>query len=175
MQNIFSIPISILKLKEQNNSSLVNYSKSNYDSEKKELNIKDKELKQLNKIVLKECEKFASNYLINNLKLKIDRVWANVNIDKLIEVPHAHRNSFISAVYYPLAKNTQLIIQSPFTISHLAHIDPDLISSFNEYNSDSFCIPVETGMLVIFNSMLVHHVLPTNNERVSIAYDLVLK
>jgi hypothetical protein len=64
MQNIFSIPISILKLKEQNNSSLVNYSKSNYDSEKKELNIKDKELKQLNKIVLKECEKFASNYLI---------------------------------------------------------------------------------------------------------------
>jgi hypothetical protein len=56
MQNIFSIPISILKLKEQNNSSLVNYSKSNYDSEKKELNIKDKELKQLNKIVLKNVK-----------------------------------------------------------------------------------------------------------------------
>ena len=47
--------------------------------------------------------------------------------------------------------------------------------NFNEYNSENFSIPIKTGMLIIFNSMLVHYINYTDKERISIAFDINLK
>jgi len=51
----------------------------------------------------------------------------------------------------------------------------NFIKKYNEYNSDNFFIPIKSGMLVIFNSMLIHYAKFCKKERISIAYDLNLK
>jgi len=45
---------------------------------------------------------------------------------------------------------------------------------YNEYNSTFWEFDVKTGYLLIFNSMLPHAALPSNQERVSIVYDIVV-
>jgi len=192
MQNIFSIPIEILQLNGINNDSLVVYAKEKYNSNYKHLNkiVKynsnyeylkcspyDIQLQELNSVVISYAEKFASFYIGNNdkSKIKIEKIWVNANTDLSILRPHAHRESFLSAVYYPKAEDAELAIISPFTHTHLVHINPELIKNYNEYNSDNFFIPVKTGMLVIFNSMLIHYAKFCKKERISIAYDLTLQ
>ena len=176
MQNIFSIPITILQLNNINNNILINYAQSNYNENIKYINCKDTdfELQELNSVVLQQAKKFAFNYTNNEVNLKIKRVWSNVKVDNSIQTPHAHRDSFLSAVYYPLATDGELVIQSPFSHSHLSHLNPDLIKKYNEYSSDNFFVPAKTGMLVIFNAMLIHYVKPTTEKRISIAYDLII-
>lgn len=178
MQNIFSIPIEILQLNDFNNEILINYAKQKYNENKKykDCSPYDLELKDLNSIVIQSAERFASNYTGNpNNKITIKKVWPNIHADKSLLTAHAHRDSFLSAVYYPKVNNEELIIQSPFSHGHLSHVNPDLIEKYNEYNSDNFFIPLKTGMLVIFNAMLIHYIRPSNDERISIAFDLELE
>lgn len=178
MQDIFSVPIEILQLNNLDNDLLVNYAKKKYNSSKKYENCfsYDVELQDLKSVVLQSAEKFSTNYTGNtNNKIIIKRVWPNIHTDNSLITPHAHRDSFLSAVYYPKADNGELVIQSPFSHSHLSHVDPNTITKYNAYNSDNFFIPVKTGMLIIFNAMLIHYVKPINGERYSIAFDLELE
>jgi uncharacterized protein (TIGR02466 family) len=178
MQNIFSIPIEILQLTNIDNNLLVEYAKSRYDENCKYSNcsVYDIELQDLNKIVKSCVENFSLNYVSNEGNIvDVKKVWVNIKADRSITTPHAHRDSFLSAVYYPKAEDGELVILNPFAHSHLSHINPSNIINFNEYNSENFSIPIKTGMLIIFNSMLVHYVNYTDKERISIAYDINLK
>jgi len=113
-------------------------------------------------------------------RLKIDRVWSNINNNTNIDVPHCHRTSFFSAVYYPKATYTIgygcLNIMTPVSGSAIK-IDPDNISDWNSFNSDLHVEYPTTGKLIIFPSWLFHYVSPNtgNDERISIAFDTVVE
>ena len=59
MQNIFSVPITILQLNNINNDILIDYAKSNYNENIKYINCKDTdfELQELNSVVLQQSKK----------------------------------------------------------------------------------------------------------------------
>jgi len=103
-------------------------------------------------------------------KLKIKRCWFSIGNEGAIMVPHNHKNSFFSAVYYPCATDEALNFIHP-SPQILGCIEEEHVDKYDEYNSDTFKAPVDTGDLVVFNSMVYHFIDPTERQRVSYAFD----
>jgi len=178
-RTLFSIGVSTLKLKGMDNDPLCEYVKQNVNNKDRQVQKTDVELSCLNSIVLEQTQKILdkiiSNPNVNNLKTKIKRVWVNHNLNKDISVTHAHRDSFLSVVYYPKSEDGRIHFYVPFADSFLSHVPVHHALEYNEYNSSSWNIEVKTGSLIIFNSILPHCALPSNKERMSIVYDIVVE
>ncbi len=179
IQNIFSIGITTIKLDNIDNDLLINYAKNKFKSDVKNTNYKsdDIELKELTPSVLYWSNKVFEQILGYPKDLYIKRVWGNVNVDRTIGAPHKHRDSILSAVYYPKCEDGQLVFMNPQEhpkLLSIPHNKDRLIKKYNEYNSELYELNVFTGMLVIFNANLNHYVLSSTKERISIAMDLDL-
>jgi uncharacterized protein (TIGR02466 family) len=173
IQNIFSISIGLFELKDVNNSEMITYAnqtsnKNNY-KENKDI-LKNKIFKKLNDIVEEKMNEYFATMYSKEYEIFADEAWSNVGDDKFINVPHIHNNSFISAVYYPLSTEGEIIFLNPAIAMVSKHQD-NMINKHNEYTSSYFYYKVKTGDLLIFNSMLQHMVKCKNEERVSIAYN----
>ena len=101
--------------------------------------------------------------------LQIDRIWGNVNVDESIMVPHTHKSSLLSGVYY--LTPGKLSFLNPFHVT-LAHVNQNYIVDYNEYNSDHRFIEMQQGDMIIFNSQIYHFAALTRDERISIACDM---
>jgi len=134
------------------------------------------ELTKLNNTILEQTQiildGIISNPQVNNVTTYIKRIWGNKNVNKDISLPHAHRDSFLSAVYYPVSEDGIIHFYSPFSDAFLAQVPIGLSTEYNQYNSSYYEFPVQTGQLVIFPSMLCHYVPATEKKRMSIAYDI---
>ena len=134
------------------------------------------ELVKLNDTILEHTQiildGIIANPKIDYVTTYIKRIWGNRNVNKDISLPHAHRDSFLSVVYYPVSEDGIIHFYSPFSDAFLAQVPIALSKKFHQYNSSYYEFPVSTGQLVIFPSMLCHYVPPTANKRMSIAYDI---
>ena len=54
-------------------------------------------------------------------------------------------------------------------------IQPQHVANLDEYNRDYVSIKVNTGELLIFNSMLHHYIKPTEKQRISFATDSTIE
>lgn len=180
-ERIFSIGISQFKLKGIDNEFLcerIRYYCTNPDSRQyghRDMGTNNPILEVLNKTVLEQSSKIIDGIVANpDIKIfpTIKRVWGNHNLNSDICIPHRHRDSFLSAVYYP--KNTDGVIHfhSPWSDAINAHIPIGVSKQYHEFNSSYYEITPETGTLLLFPANLLHFVLPTPGERYSIVYDI---
>jgi uncharacterized protein (TIGR02466 family) len=107
-------------------------------------------------------------------KVKISEAWCSVNNPAGITTPHNHKESFLSAVYYPHANNEELWFLNPIP-QMLGLFNLEHVEEYNEYNSDYWTKIVNTGDLLIFNSMLQHFIRPSEKQRMSFAVNSVIE
>ena len=176
---LFEVSISRKKLTTIDNEKLQELVLQNYFTNGRFVNQNDECLDDLNIEILSECQsilnEIRSDPTESAVSLKINDVWVNYNYTDYITTPHTHKNSFLSAVYYPLSTDGQLSFHSPFTDSFLANLPAHSPAEYNTHNATSWIFPVETGDLLIFNSALLHFV-PSSGilgkKRMSISYDI---
>ena len=185
--NMFSIKVDRFKLTNIDNDMLVNYA---LDMKNKLQTISGPVIDsswQSEDIRLHESEKFKSFYSIyenklnqvyhtsynKNYKVKISLAWCSVRNHEEITKPHYHKESFLSAVYYPQAHNEELQFLNPnpqlFGLTRIEYVE-----KHDEYNSEYWHVRVDTGDLLVFNSMLYHYIKPTNKQRISFAIDSII-
>lgn len=111
----------------------------------------------------------------HNVKIYITQSWLNFTNPGQHHHPHAHPNSFLSGTFYFSANKDQ------DSISFFNPLLREMMlpqETFNDYNSERWIVPVETGDIVIFPSNLKHCVDDTVQERtltrISLAFNTFL-
>tara|TARA_B100000131_G_scaffold164690_1_gene159259 strand:- start:834 stop:1406 length:573 start_codon:yes stop_codon:yes gene_type:complete len=177
-KNLFSIGISIFQVNHLDNETLckqVEYFCTNPNNNKiytRDMGLDNPYLKELNEIVI-ERSQIILNGITNypNLKVFLQKVWGNHNLNESISTPHCHRGSFLSAIYYPQSTDGIIQFYSPFTDALLSHV-PVQTDNYHEFNSAYYDLSPKTGWLVLFPGSLMHRVPPSKEERYSIVYNI---
>lgn len=104
----------------------------------------------------------------------IDNCFINISKFDHCHKTHDHPGSFLSVVYYVKASRNQgnLVFQNPNRLLGWFQ-QPSKIKSYNYYNSLSWTVLCETGLLVIFPAWLQHEVTKnlTQEDRISIVFN----
>ena len=175
IKRMFSVGVSLFNVKGINNEQLKKHIKERFNQNNKPENFDDVILNDLKGAFLIEGENYIKEVFgtDKNVKLKVDKIWGNTHVDQSIGVPHNHRSSLISAVYY--LTDGQLSFLNPYQLL-LSHVHKDDIENFNEFNCDLQTCHMEEGTMVIFNSGLQHYAHfdgENKHERMSIACDMI--
>ena len=106
-------------------------------------------------------------------KLEITGMWANKLHEGGVHPPHTHSNNFLSGVYYLKASDNTSPIQffDPRPQAHVLRPRNEPIwenSSMLQFNS-------VIGWGFIFPSWLMHWVPPTQDERISISWNIIVR
>ena len=106
-------------------------------------------------------------------ELEITGMWANKLLASEAHPPHTHSNNFLSGVYYLKASGDTAPIQ---------FFDPrpqaNVLRPRGEYtwdNSSMIQFQSFTGMGFIFPAWLMHWVPPTQDERISISWNILVR
>ena len=107
-------------------------------------------------------------------RLDMTGMWANTLQGGEIHQPHTHSNNFLSGVYY---------LKTSSRTSPIQFFDPrpqsDVLKprkkEYNRLNSNIAQFQSETGWGVVFPSWLVHWVPETKDERISIAWNVIVR
>ena len=109
-------------------------------------------------------------------EIEITNMWGNIlrPQSQRAPAPHSHSNNFLSGVFY---------IKTSDDTSPIQFFDPRPQSSvlkprkkeYNRLNSDMAQFNSETGWGVVFPSWLVHWVPETKDERISIAWNIIVR
>lgn len=174
---MFSVGVSLFNVQNLNNEQLKTHIHDRYKIPAKHENFDSDILNDLKSAFLIEGQNHVKELLgtENDVSLKIDKIWGNTHVDQSIGVPHNHRSSLISAVYY-LTKG-KLTFLNPYQLL-LSHIYKEDIVKYNEFNCDVLTCDMVEGDMVIFNSGLQHYAHydgKDKHERMSIACDMVMK
>jgi uncharacterized protein (TIGR02466 family) len=110
----------------------------------------------------------------NNITPYITQSWLNYTETNQYHHKHAHSNSLISGVFYiDCNKEYDKIL---FYKNSYNPIKLDT-KEFNEFNSESWYVEVNTGQIVLFPSFLEHMVdiKKGSNTRISLAFNVFVK
>jgi len=137
------------------------------------LNTIDENIKEnlFNKPALEYIKRFNKNY-----KIELSNFWINSNNKNDYNLLHSHPECNISGVYY---------IQVPENSGRIVFQNGDLtkMSNKNQFYFDDanfhsrYFLPVKEDDLILFSSETLHYVEPnrSNDERISVAFNLILK
>tara|TARA_Y100000385_G_C12979975_1_gene587973 strand:- start:83 stop:682 length:600 start_codon:yes stop_codon:yes gene_type:complete len=120
----------------------------------------------------------VKNQTGQNIDLKLDNYWYNVNQNGSYHIPHNHvtlKNSVImSGVFYiqTTSNSGNLIFRRNNPLVSLV-FDKNNTSNFNEYNSTTWMIEPVNNYCVLFPSYLEHYVEPNNSNenRISMSFN----
>ena len=136
----------------------------------------------LDKSEFKEISEFINSilkfYMRNILKCKdeliITQSWLNVTKKEQLHHDHFHPNSIISGVFYLRNDKNHPPIQ--FRRPSVFGFQLEAIEN-NNFNSETYLLPADSGELLLFPSSLYHSVLcnKTDEDRVSIAFNTFAK
>jgi uncharacterized protein (TIGR02466 family) len=109
-------------------------------------------------------------------EIYITQSWFNHTSKGQYHHQHSHANSFLSGVlYFDANPATDRIYFSKFGIPKQIDVGTAV---YNEFNSDSWFFPVETGKIVIFPSTLSHRVetiIEDDHTRISLAFNTFIR
>lgn len=185
IRNMFSSPVAIAFL-DLDNDALEKFCREKCSTSKKfqnrgdsqsdSLDLSSPELTELLDCVHKTLNLvYADLGLSPNYQPTVFDVWANVDNNWSIRVPHSHPEAAFACVYYINGNEESGALE--FINPNLAQprtIFPEHIATRNEFTGGSFHIQPSPGRLVIFPAWLYHYVNSGtgNDERVSIALNV---
>ena len=109
-------------------------------------------------------------------EVEITNMWGNIlrPQSQRAHAPHSHSNNFLSGVFYLKTSSDTSPIQF-FDPRPQSSVLKPRKSGFNTLNSDMAQFDSETGWGVIFPSWLQHWVPETKDERMSIAWNIIVR
>ena len=109
-------------------------------------------------------------------EIEITNMWGNIlrPQSQRAHAPHSHSNNFLSGVFYLKTSSDTSPIQF-FDPRPQSSVLKPRKSGFNKLNSDMAQFESETGWGVVFPSWLVHWVPETKDERISIAWNIIVR
>ena len=127
-----------------------------------------KTITDVTKTILKEQEYMG--------EVEITNMWGNIlrPQSQRAHAPHSHSNNFLSCVFYLKTSSNTSPIQF-FDPRPQSSVLKPRKSGFNTLNSDMAEFQSETGWGVVFPSWLVHWVPETKDERISIAWNIIVR
>ena len=138
--------------------------------------LKSKEMKRIAAFIDKSVQDYFQEVYAPKHKVKpyVTQSWSNYTNKGQYHHKHAHPNSFISGVFYVAAdpeKDRIFFYKDGYQQIKVTTED------WNQWNSDSWWFPVETGKIVLFPSNLTHMVetVQSENIRISIAFNTFLE
>jgi len=181
--NLFPTPVYISNIKKNfNTEELSVFKQSKLDTFKNTGNIGSKNTYILNEKKLsnikKQINERVKDYFNKVLRAVgvepyITQSWLNYTEKNQFHHSHNHPNSLVSGVFYIDADkdNDRIKFFKAAPQFRINAID------FNEWNSESWWVPVETGQMLLFPSSLNHMVenKKGNNTRVSLAFNVFVK
>jgi uncharacterized protein (TIGR02466 family) len=105
-----------------------------------------------------------------NQKVSITQSWVNFNPKGSTHHEHMHPNSIVSGVFYFQVDSTMPPIVFNKTLNQNLKRQ---VNKFNEFNSENFLLPINSGELILFPSSLRHSVPinTTNKDRISLSFN----
>lgn len=181
--SLFPTPVGIFKLDREFTKSELDFI---YKSEKRpnmgnitsvdSYIFNNKKLNKLHKFCLESAAEYMQKIVIPkyDIELYITQSWLNYTEPNHYHHKHSHPNSFLSGVLYISADETNDRINFHNDQQRQIELPTD---NFNQFNSKSWWIPVESGKLIIFPSHLSHSVDPVQSEktRISLAFNTFIK
>ena len=124
--------------------------------------------------IVKECTKEIlriNQYFFEDIE--ITNMWGNLLSEKESHPPHTHSNNIFSGVYYLRASDTTSPIQFFDPRPQASVFKPRNSPNWN--NSSMIQFDSVEGKGFIFPSWLMHWVPPTNGERVSVSWNVIIR
>jgi uncharacterized protein (TIGR02466 family) len=153
-----------IKLNQYNHSSINNYVLNNI------------QLRDIKEIIEKQVLIYFDKIINtdNSIKPFITQSWLNFTKKEEAHHKHQHQNSIISGVLYIKANNKLDKIWFHKQVYEQLFFSK---KQYNEFNSDAYFFPIETGQIVLFPSNLSHSVetKKDDNERISLAFNVFVK
>ena len=123
---------------------------------------------------VKECTKeilHINQYFFEDIE--ITNMWGNLLSEKESHPPHTHSNNIFSGVYYLRASDQTAPIQFFDPRPQASVFKPRNSPNWN--NSSMIQFDSVEGKGFIFPSWLMHWVPPTNGERVSVSWNVIIR
>ena len=165
-------------IKQEQNIDKDGVSKSNIKGwHSKDFNLNEPEPQNFISLILPSIEKLMidMNWDKKKQKVKINNMWAIINVGGSANLRHQHGNSTISGAYYVRApKNCgDIIFYDPRPAPVYSH--PNAVSP-NSLNAQVNGITPKEGALVLFPSYLDHSVNEnlSNEERIVISFNIII-
>jgi uncharacterized protein (TIGR02466 family) len=177
--NLFPTPVSFFKLPNDLTEEQVRFLKgaeqrpNEGNTTSKFREVLDHELfADLKEFMMESLNTYFDNTIspMNDVKLRVTQSWLNYTKKGQWHHKHAHPNSIVSGVFYVNAdKEKDKIFFYKDGYKQLSFPT----ERYNEYNSESWWLPVGTNELILFPSSLTHSVAPveTNETRISLAFN----
>ena len=133
------------------------------------------ELSRIKSILLDEVKEYFNSVMGYEFEIYITNSWCNVAGYNEGQTLHNHANSIVSGVFYLNVDDSQP------SITFVNPTPPFLLNmrstEYNMFNSLEFDIPIEDNTVILFPSQCFHYVRqnPTNNNRISIAFNTFIK
>jgi len=130
--------------------------------------------------ILKQCKDVLEAITLDfNIKkeytLKHGNSWININQPNDYNLDHCHRGSFFSSVFYVKSKDkkAKLVLSMPSGHEKECYFQ-DFLEEGSRYTSPRLGYTPQEGQIIFFPSYLLHHVLPSTEERISIATNFII-
>ena len=132
--------------------------------------LKNKIFKNLKTFFEDSLKVYDEEIFNTNQKVFITQSWVNFNPKGSIHHEHLHPNSIVSGVFYfQVDPNMPPIVFNKTLNESLKR----QVNKFNEFNSENFLLPINSGELILFPSSLRHSVPinTTNKDRISLSFN----
>ena len=125
------------------------------------------EIITLNKTILDKLEYEYEDILITSM-------WGNLLFPSQTHSPHTHSNNFLSGVFYLQSDDLSGEIEFFDPRPQAGVLSPRIKKGIME-NSNAIGFEPKDNMGLIFPSWLQHWVQPTNSERISLSWNILVK
>ena len=121
--------------------------------------LKHKELALIKNFIYESLNKYTQQIWMTKQKLVVTQCWTNRNPPHSKHHEHVHPNSIVSGVFYFKQSKTLPPIQFSKATQDGVKLNPE---KYNQFNAETFLLPMVDGELVLFPSSLRHSV-PLNH------------
>ena len=164
---IFPIPVLITKYEHSIEDEFKFIEKLRYLEQKENGNfksddtylLKHKELALIKNFIYESLNKYTQQIWMTKQKLVVTQCWTNRNPPHSKHHEHVHPNSIVSGVFYFKQSKTLPPIQFSKATQDGVKLNPE---KYNQFNAETFLLPMVDGELVLFPSSLRHSV-PLNH------------
>ena len=164
---IFPIPVLITKYEHSIEDEFKFIEKLRYIEQKENGNfksddtylLKHKELAIIKNFIYESLNKYTQQTWMTKQKLVVTQCWTNRNPPHSKHHEHVHPNSIVSGVFYFKQSKTLPPIQFSKATQDGVKLNPE---KYNQFNAETFLLPMVDGELVLFPSSLRHSV-PLNH------------